>query len=72
MEAAEILIANTYRGFYLPELGGVAEHFRSCTRLAGQVPIFAVKRRWGIQVYEEQLAAIEAHARDVLAGQRPS
>jgi len=68
LEAADRLIANTYRGGYLAELGGIAHHFTTCADLAGRIPIFSVRRQWGLEHYEEQLSLLEAHAKAVLAG----
>jgi len=67
LEAADALIANTYRGGFLAELGGTAEHLKTCVLLATKVPIYSVRRRWGIGVYEAQMALLEAHAKKAVS-----
>lgn len=68
VEALDALVANTYRGGYLPMLEGTERHLAACLALVRSVPIFAVHRIWGKDRFGEQLAAIEQHARAVVTG----
>jgi hypothetical protein len=65
IEAIDALVANTYRGGYIPMLGGTKRHLASCLALARSVPIFAVNRLWGKDHLDRQLRDIEAHARSL-------
>lgn len=65
--AVQALVANTYRGAFLPLLGGTGRHLAQCVTLARRVPVFDLRRRWGLDVLGEEAAAIEAHVRAVLA-----
>jgi hypothetical protein len=67
--AIDALIANTYRGGYLPLLGGVQRHFQACLELVRKVPVFSAKRLWGFDRFDEQAGALETHARAVIARQ---
>jgi hypothetical protein len=67
--AIDALIANTYRGGYLPLLGGVQRHFQACLDLVRKVPVFSAKRLWGFDRFDEQAGALETHARAVIARQ---
>jgi hypothetical protein len=70
--AVEALVANTYRGAYLPLMGGTGRHLLACVQLARAVPVFAAKRRWGLKSFDIEGAALEAHAREIIgAGHRP-
>ena len=62
----EALVANTYRGAYITQMGGVAHHLAQCVALARQVPVFALHRRWGLELFAEEAASVEAHVRRVL------
>lgn len=65
--AIDALIANTYRGGYLPILGGTQRHFQACLDLVRNVPVFSARRVWGFDCFDEQASALEAHARTVVA-----
>ena len=65
VEALSALMANIYRGHYLPLLGGSARNLRQCLDLIAAVPVFEVRRQWGYDVMDAQIRAIEAHARSV-------
>ncbi|HEU0044533.1 hypothetical protein [Sphingomonas sp.] len=66
VNAIEALVANTYRGGYLPLMGGVRRHLEQCVALARRVPVFALHRRWGLDIFAEEAAQVEAHVRAVL------
>lgn len=63
VEAVDALIANTYRGAYLPRMGQTKQHFLACLELVKSVPVFAARRSWGFDRYDEQAQAIADHAR---------
>jgi hypothetical protein len=67
-EALQSLIANTYRGSYLPLMGATERHFRQCVRLASDAPLFEASREWGLSGMDEQSARIEAHALALIRG----
>ena len=62
IEAVEMLIANTYRGVALHELGGTSSHLAACVRLASTAPCFEVRRPkdWGR--FDEVAARLSALA----------
>jgi len=62
LDAIEALIANTYRGGYLPILGGQQRHLAACARVAKATPIYRVSRRWGREHFAEQMHQLELHA----------
>ena len=53
MEAYEVIAQNIYRGFVIPALGRVREHFAFCSKLAQTVPVFEVHRPKGHFVMEQ-------------------
>lgn len=63
VEALQTVMANIYRGHYLPLLGGTERNLRQCVELVRTVPVFEVQRQWGYDVIAEQMQLIEAHAR---------
>jgi len=70
LDATEMLIANTYRGAFVPLLGRSEHHLQSCLALARQVPIFRAARRWGRDHFDAEAALLKDHAETVLgAGQ---
>lgn len=62
LDASEALIANTYRGGFVPLLGRSEDHLRSCVALASQVPVFRAARRWGRDHYDTDAARLRDHA----------
>ena len=66
--AVEALVANTYRGAYVPLMGRTAEHLVACAALARQVPLFRARRLWGLGSLESEADRLEAHARAVIEG----
>jgi hypothetical protein len=63
MGAVEALIANTYRGRFLPLIGGGERHWRACVAIAARVPVYRAARRWGADSFEEEARRLAAHAR---------
>jgi hypothetical protein len=68
VEAVEALVANTYRGGYLPLMGEVQRHLGQCLALARRAPLFRADRLWGFEAFDEQAGLLEAHARRIIAG----
>lgn len=66
LDASEALIANTYRGAFVPLLGRGEQHLRSCVALARKVPLFRAVRRWGRDHYDSDAARLRGHAESVL------
>jgi hypothetical protein len=64
--AVEALVANTYRGAYVPLMGRTAPHLLACAQLARSVPVFRARRRWGYESFDAEGAALEAHARGIV------
>lgn len=64
--AVEALVANTYRGGYVPMMGRTREHLQACLALARQVPVFAVQRVWGLEALARQGQALADHARSII------
>lgn len=64
--AVEALVANTYRGAYVPLMGRTQAHLQACIRLAREAPVFRVTRLWGLDSLAGQAEAIAAHAREVM------
>ncbi len=61
--AVEAMVANTYRGAYVPLMGRTRPHLLACAELARVVPVFRASRRWGYDTFDSEGAALEAHAR---------
>jgi hypothetical protein len=62
--AVEAMVANTYRGAYVPLMGRSRQHLLACAQLARTVPVFRARRRWGYDSFDAEGAALEAHARE--------
>jgi hypothetical protein len=69
-DAFQSLVANTYRGSYLPLMGEAERHFRQCVRLAGNAPLFEASRKWGLHEIDTESARIEAHALALIRGRK--
>jgi hypothetical protein len=65
--AVEALVANTYRGGYVPLMGRQAPHLLACARLARAIPVFEATRPWDLTGLDASSAALEAHARERLS-----
>jgi hypothetical protein len=66
--AVDALVANTYRGGYLPLIGGTRRHLEACLDLVRKVPVFSARRRWGYDRFDEQAGMLQAHARALIEG----
>ncbi len=66
IEAVEMLMANTYRGVALQELGGSAGHLAACVRVAASAPCFEVDRAKDWRCFDAGAGALLAHARGVV------
>jgi hypothetical protein len=64
--AVEALVANTYRGAYVPLMGLKRSHLLACADLARTVPVFEARRRWGFEIIDSEGEALEAHARALI------
>jgi hypothetical protein len=72
VEAVDALVANTYRGGYVGRIGATRQHLTACLELVRKVPVFAATRIWGFAGFDEQAAALEAHARAQIAARAPT
>jgi hypothetical protein len=64
--AVEALVANTYRGGYVPMMDQTARHLFACAQLARLVPVYRVRRRWGLEALGGQGEILAAHARSLI------
>lgn len=67
VEAVDTLVANTYRGRYVPLLGGTQRHLLQCVALAERIPVFRAQRAWGMEGFDNQARLLEEHARAFFA-----
>ncbi len=67
IEAVDALVANTYRGRYVPLMGQTQHHLRQCLAMVGEVAVFRAHRVWGMEGFDEQAQLLEEHARAFLA-----
>jgi hypothetical protein len=65
-EAAEALVANTYRGSFVRLLGLGERHFAQCVALARTVPVYRARRRWGEQLFDEEAQRLAHHVTEML------
>lgn len=70
VEAVNALVANTYRGSFIPRIGGTRRHLLNCLALIDLLPVFAAERRWGFDAFDDEAHALELHARKVI-GESP-
>jgi hypothetical protein len=63
--AVEALVANTYRGAYLPLMKATQGHLFQCARLANRISIFRAGRAWGFAALDSEARMLEAHARRI-------
>ncbi len=66
IEAVDALVANTYRGRYVPLMGQTQHHLRQCLALVGKVAVFRAQRVWGMEGFDQQAKLLEEHARAFL------
>ena len=64
--AVEALVANTYRGAYVPLMGRTGEHLLACAELARRVPVFRAPRLWGFESLAQEADRLERHARALI------
>ncbi|HYD38983.1 MAG TPA: hypothetical protein VEA60_15295 [Allosphingosinicella sp.] len=69
--AVEAMVANTYRGAYVPMMGLNRQHLLACAQLARTVPVFRARRRWGFDAFDVEGEALEQHARAWI-GRKPA
>jgi hypothetical protein len=62
VEAAEAVMANTYRGSYLAAVNGIEGHVQSSIALVQKVPVFRVVREWNLDQLEPQRRRLHDHA----------
>jgi hypothetical protein len=62
VDSVDALVANTYRGELIAGSSAIHNHVRQCIELAGTVPIFRVRRPWGLSVFDKVNEALAAHA----------
>lgn len=67
VEAADALIANTYRGGYLAPMGATKRHFLACLDLVRKAPVFSARRPWDLSTFAATAAALQDHAQDQIA-----
>jgi hypothetical protein len=65
-QAVDAVVANTYRGSYVPMLNAMPEYMQQCIALVRQVPVFSADRLWGHDVFGEQARTLEAHAQSIV------
>ena len=66
VEAAEAVLANTYRGGYIPIAKTMREYWASCVALVRGTPVFSAERSWGLEKLDEQGARMLDHARELI------
>jgi hypothetical protein len=71
VEAVDALVANTYRGGYIGPIGGTKRHLLACVDLVRKAPVFAARRIWGFEHFDEEAAQLEAHARELIGATAP-
>ena len=67
VEAADAVLANTYRGQYIPVTDSMREYWQSCVRLVQNTPVFSAKRSWGFCQLDEQSEQMLEHARKLIS-----
>ncbi len=71
IEALDALVANTYRGGYVGPIGATKRHLLACLELVRKTPVFAAKRVWGFEAFDQEATRLEAHARGQIAATPP-
>jgi hypothetical protein len=66
IEAADAVIANTYRGEYLAKTSGQKEHWESAIQLIRGTPVFRAIRQWDPMALEDQCSRLLRHAQELL------
>lgn len=65
-EAAEALVANTYRGSFVRLLGLGERHFAQCVALARSIPVYRARRRWGEELFDKEAGLLANHMAQTL------
>ncbi len=60
-DALQAVLAHTYRGMYLPQMGLSARHFGHCAAMLGSLEVYSAPRVWGFDVFEREAARLERH-----------
>lgn len=60
-DAMQAVLANTYRGMYLPTMGLAAWHFGQCAAMLGSIEVYSAPRVWGFEVFEREAERLERH-----------
>lgn len=71
LAAIEALYAHTYRGEYVALLGLEEAHLRSCTLLAGRIPMFETGRFWDLSAMEDDNVALLRHTTGIAVRKDP-
>lgn len=61
---------NSYRAEYHRPLGLSAAHFGHCSALLAHIGVYRAPRRWGFDVFAEEVARIERHAAGLAHNER--
>jgi hypothetical protein len=59
--AMEAIMAQTYRGLYLPTMGLASRHFLQCASLAKHIEVYAATRAWGYETFAREAEGLERH-----------
>jgi hypothetical protein len=65
-DAAEALIANTYRGAFVRRLGLAERHLGQCLAIARTLPVYRAVRRWGEEAFEAEADLLARHVAEQL------
>lgn len=65
--AARALIENTYRGRTIVAAAGPRLHWEACLRVAEQVPVFKLRRPWGLSRMDQVMRELLPQARSDMA-----
>jgi hypothetical protein len=60
-DAMRAVLANTYRGMYLPAMGLGARHFGQCAAMLRSIAVYRAPRVWGFEVFEREAERLERH-----------
>lgn len=67
IEALDAVMANTYRGAYVPLLGRSEQLLASALKVTANIPIYKARRVWGRDRFDEQMALLAGHARKAVS-----
>jgi hypothetical protein len=62
VEALDVVVANTYRGSFIKDLGVTSRHLAACLQIVSAVPIYKASRKWGFENFRDQAEELERHA----------